>query len=82
MCERTVRKEGVELRSRILEYIAGNDTPSFFQIAKDLGLHSDELAEELTTLIGQGHLVVYEGGYYSLTQEGLRELDELRGAHR
>ena len=77
-----MRKEGVELRLRILEYIASNDTPSFFQIAKDLDLRSDELAGELTTLIGQGHLVVYEGGYYSLTQEGLRELDELRGAYR
>lgn len=76
------RKERVELRLRILEYIESSRTPQFFQIAKDLDLHSDDLAEELTTLIGQGHLVVHEGGYYSLTQEGLRELNELRGAHR
>ena len=77
-----MREERAELRLRIKEYIANNDTPSFFQIAKDLGLHSDDLAEELAILIDQGHLVVYEGGYYSLTQEGLRELDELRGARR
>ena len=65
-----------------MEYVASNGTPSFFQIAKDLSLHSDDLAKELTILIDRGHLVVYEGGYYSLTQEGLRELDELRGVRR
>jgi len=77
-----MRREGVELRLRLLEYIASNETPGFFQIAKDLDLHSDDLAKELKVLVDQGCLVVYEGGYYSLTQKGLRELDELRGAHR
>lgn len=77
-----MRKEGAELRLRILEHIASNERPSFFQIARDLGIHSDDLAKELATLIDQGHLIVYEGGYYSLTDGGLEELKELRGACR
>lgn len=75
-------KEGGELRLRILEYIEGNQMPHFFQIAKDLRIHSDTLAEELKALLDQEYLIVYEGGYYSLTQEGLRELNQLRGADK
>lgn len=74
-------REGVELRLRLLEYVADSETPGFFQIAKGLDLHSDDLARELKVLMDQGCLVAYEGGYYSLTQKGLRELDELRGSH-
>ncbi len=70
-----------ELRLRILEYIESNEMPHFFKIAKDLHIHSDTLAEELKTLIDQGYLVVYEGGYYSLTQEGLAEMNQLKEAH-
>jgi len=82
MSGENTKKEQAELRLRILKYIESSETPQFFQIAKDLELHSDTLAEELKTLIDQGYLVVYEGGYYSLTQEGLREINQLRGVYK
>lgn len=77
-----MRREGVELRLRLLEYLASNETPGFFKIAKDLDLHSDDLAKELKALVDTGCLIVYEGGYYSLTEKGLKELDELRGSYK
>jgi len=75
-------EEEAELRLRILEYVDRNETPHFFQIVKDLNLHSDTIAKELKTLIDQGFLVAYEGGYYSLTQEGVAEMNQLRGGRK
>ena len=67
------------LRLRILEYIKNNEDASFFQMLKDLDLRPDILARELKTLKDKECVTVYEGGFYSLTLEGERELEQLKG---
>jgi len=67
------------LRLRILEYIRDSEEASFFQMAKDLDLRLDILARQLKALKDKECVTVYEGGFYSLTLEGERELEQLKG---
>ena len=63
----------------ILKYIKNNEDANFFRMVEDLQVYSDDLAKELTFLIDKKCVNVYEGGFYSLTPEGLKELEQLKG---
>jgi predicted transcriptional regulator len=70
---------------KILEYIkrkeeAGEDA-YLLQMKKDLNLELDALARELKILIDKRCVLVYEGGLYTLTPEGERELKLLKGEY-
>jgi Mn-dependent DtxR family transcriptional regulator len=66
-------------RMEILNYIKKTKYPSFAQMTRDLNLHTDTLAFELKILKEKGCIIVFSGGFYSLTQEGERELKQLKG---
>ena len=66
-------------RMEILDYIKKAKEPSFAQMTKDLNLHTDTLASELKILKDKGCIIVFSDGFYSLTQEGERELKQLKG---
>ena len=66
-------------RMKILDYIKKEKNPNFAQMTRDLNLHTDTLASELKALKDKECILVFSDGYYSLTQEGERELKMLKG---
>jgi Mn-dependent DtxR family transcriptional regulator len=78
MTGKDIEKKKDDLRLRILEYMEGKPLVSFFDMAKDLQLYTATLAAELKILVETGSLAMYSGPSYSLTPEGLRELNQLR----
>jgi Mn-dependent DtxR family transcriptional regulator len=66
-------------RLKILEYIKNEKDPNFAQMTHDLNLYTDTLAAELKALKDRECILVFSNGYYSLTEEGERELKMLKG---
>jgi Mn-dependent DtxR family transcriptional regulator len=64
---------------KILNYIKKEKNPNFAKMTRDLNLHTDTLASELKVLKDKDCILVFSDGYYSLTQEGERELKMLKG---
>ena len=68
-----------DVRKEILEYIENEEVSDIYEMPKDLDISLGAIARELKALVDKGCVKVYEGGFYSLTREGMRELKMLTG---